>query len=307
LKLIDFGSSKHFIDGLPTAERLGSAYYIAPEVLAGHYDQKCDVWSLGVILHILLSGFPPFAGNNDYEIFHNIQYSEVSFTDRCWSKVSKEAVDLIKIMLQKNPLDRPTAAWVFQSPWLQKFRKNLLPDALFSSATLSNLSQFSVSSKLMKASLNFIAKHLMTGDEVENIRKLFEKIDKNGDGILNSEEIQEALKNCPGDLLLNVENIMKKVQEDTDGGIRYSEFLTAAIDWDKELSRDRLKKAFMEFDKDGNGSISIDELMKTLGGQQEQAHIFIQMMKEADFDGNGEIDLEEFCTFMLQRKYIKSL
>ena len=105
---------------------------------------------------------------------------------------------------------------------------------------------------------------------------------------------------------MNVEEIMEKVQEDSDGGIRYSDFLTAAIDWDRELSKDRLKKAFMEFDKDGNGSISLDELMKTLGGHQDQTHIFTQMMKEADFDGNGEIDLEEFCSFMLQRKSMKS-
>ena len=306
LKLIDFGSSKHFVDGLPTAERLGSAYYIAPEVLAGNYDEKCDVWSLGVIMHILFSGYPPFSGNSDSEIFHNIQYSEPNYNDKCWAKISKEAVGLIKSMLKKNPKERPSAAEVYQSTWLQNFRKNLLPDTLFAQGTLLNLSSFSVNSKLLKASLNFIAKHLMTSNEIDSIRKLFEKIDKNGDGILNSEEIKDALTNVPCDYLMNVEEIMEKVQEDSDGGIRYSDFLTAAIDWDRELSKDRLKKAFMEFDKDGNGSISLDELMKTLGGHQDQTHIFTQMMKEADFDGNGEIDLEEFCSFMLQRKSMKS-
>ncbi len=59
---------------------LGTAYYIAPEVLKGHYDEKCDIWSIGVILYILLSGEPPFPGSDDKEILKNVVMGKYGFT-----------------------------------------------------------------------------------------------------------------------------------------------------------------------------------------------------------------------------------
>merc|ERR1712118_521298 len=67
LKVIDFGTSRSFGPDRKMAQRLGTPYYIAPEVLDKRYDEKCDVWSIGVILYILLSGIPPFNGGNDKE------------------------------------------------------------------------------------------------------------------------------------------------------------------------------------------------------------------------------------------------
>jgi calcium-dependent protein kinase len=67
LKIIDFGTSCVFTD-TPMTEMHGTSYYIAPEILSNHYDERCDVWSIGVILYILLSGRPPFDGDDDQEI-----------------------------------------------------------------------------------------------------------------------------------------------------------------------------------------------------------------------------------------------
>ena len=70
IKVIDFGTSRHFDansrDNM--TKKFGTPYYMAPEVIAGKYNEKCDVWSCGVILYILLCGYPPFAGKNDREI-----------------------------------------------------------------------------------------------------------------------------------------------------------------------------------------------------------------------------------------------
>lgn len=78
IKLIDFGLSKRFgsINQTPNKVKLstvvGTPYYVAPEVLSGNYDSSCDIWSLGIILYILLCGYPPFEGDNKREIFKNV-------------------------------------------------------------------------------------------------------------------------------------------------------------------------------------------------------------------------------------------
>lgn len=74
----------------------GTAYYIAPEILKEDYNEKCDVWSVGVILYILLSGRPPFAGDNDKDILEAVKMGVFSFASKEWSATSAEAKDLIK-------------------------------------------------------------------------------------------------------------------------------------------------------------------------------------------------------------------
>ena len=69
LKLIDFGLSKHFVPRESMHQVVGSAYYTAPEVLNGDYDHRCDVWSLGVISYMLLTGAPPFNGTSHHSSF----------------------------------------------------------------------------------------------------------------------------------------------------------------------------------------------------------------------------------------------
>ena len=79
LKLIDFGVSCEVIKGTKLKETLGTPYYIAPEVLLQNYDERCDVWSAGVILYILLCGYPPFNGDDDKEIIDSVKTANLVF------------------------------------------------------------------------------------------------------------------------------------------------------------------------------------------------------------------------------------
>jgi calcium-dependent protein kinase len=72
LKVIDFGTSRKFDNNTRMTKKLGTPYYIAPEVLSENYNEKCDIWSCGVILYILLCGYPPFTGKNEKEIFDKV-------------------------------------------------------------------------------------------------------------------------------------------------------------------------------------------------------------------------------------------
>mmetsp|Transcript_3807 Transcript_3807/g.3603 ORF Transcript_3807/g.3603 Transcript_3807/m.3603 type:complete len:304 (+) Transcript_3807:20-931(+) len=113
LKLIDFGTSQEFNKGKKMKKFIGTSYYVAPEVINGSYDQKCDVWSLGVILYIMLSGTPPFNGPDDDAIYANILKRPLSFSSSRWNFISKEAKDLIKLMLNKTPEKRIDIGEVF--------------------------------------------------------------------------------------------------------------------------------------------------------------------------------------------------
>jgi calcium-dependent protein kinase len=80
IKVIDFGLSRFFQKDKKMCQRLGTPFYVAPEVLKKKYDEKCDIWSIGIILHILLGGSPPFQGRNDEQIFEQITLGYISFS-----------------------------------------------------------------------------------------------------------------------------------------------------------------------------------------------------------------------------------
>jgi calcium-dependent protein kinase len=103
--------------------KVGSVYYVSPEVLQGKYDEKCDIWSAGVILYILLSGNPPFNGPNDNEIYKKISLKKFDFPQKYFENISDEAKDLISKMLA-DPEQRLTAQEVLNHEWLLKNAPN---------------------------------------------------------------------------------------------------------------------------------------------------------------------------------------
>ena len=98
----------------------GTAYYIAPEILEGNYDEKCDLWSIGVILYIMLSGKPPFSGKNDSEILSKVANGKYSLSGDVWNRRSDDLKDLIKSLMEKDPKKRISARDAMQHKWIQR-------------------------------------------------------------------------------------------------------------------------------------------------------------------------------------------
>lgn len=135
IKIIDFGTALEYQDGSILRDMMGTAYYMAPEVINERYNEKCDVWSCGIITYILLSGEPPFFGHTDQETFRKIRRGKFSFAKPVWNNVSEKAKDFITQMLTLDFDDRPSAGDCLNHPWLtelatQKVAKPIAKSAL---------------------------------------------------------------------------------------------------------------------------------------------------------------------------------
>jgi len=105
---------------------LCSATYVAPEILKNiPYDQSGDMWSVGVIIYVLLVGYPPFADNNQSVLFQKIRVGDYTFHPEEWKGISEDAKDVIRHLLVVDPLQRWTARQALESNWLKKEGKDL--------------------------------------------------------------------------------------------------------------------------------------------------------------------------------------
>ena len=122
MKLIDFGLSRLYEDNTVMKSRVGTPYYIAPEVLMRKYGKECDLWSAGVIIYILLSGYPPFRGESDKEIYDEIKNGPLEFVDddgeHIWEYVSDSGKDFIRALVERDLSKRLTAEQALAHPWI---------------------------------------------------------------------------------------------------------------------------------------------------------------------------------------------
>ena len=304
LKVIDFGTAQFFTPGVPLTAKFGTPYYIAPEVLKCNYDEKCDVWSAGVNMYVLLCGYPPFGGSSDEQILKKIAAGRYAFPSPEWDFISFEAKDLISKMLTFDYRTRISAREALQHPWLNNASRAPI-DGNTVKAIFSNLQGFHSEQKLQKATYAFIATQLATKKERDEMLELFKVLDTDNSGTLSRQELIAGFHNLYSedveDIEAEVDKIMRQVDTDGSGEIDYSEFVAASMNKAKILSKEKLEAAFKAFDLDQSGSITADELKAMLGKHHAyDDQMWIQIIREVDQNGDGVIDLREFSEMMLK-------
>jgi calcium-dependent protein kinase len=300
LKIIDFGTSKKVKINERLNAKLGTAYYIAPEVLKNNYDLKCDVWSCGVILYVFLCGYPPFNAKTDDDIFKKILKGSFTFPEEEWQKVSKEARNLITSMLTYDPLARPSAAELLKHPWFSKAQTEISSTET-NIAVLKNFSSFYSSSKLQKAILIYFVSFFDIKDEKAKLLQAFKDIDKDHDGQITKEELTEAYRKFASNSLVarDAEDILKKLDFNQTSAIDFSEFLVANVAYMQSLNKQRLRQIFDLIDKDKNGFLTPQELKEFLNLTDKGHESFVsQMIAEVDKNHDGVISFDEFDNMM---------
>lgn len=120
IKLIDFGLATYFSDFSQLNTKVGTPYYVSPEVLKGDYNKQCDMWSVGVISYILLTGCPPFQGESLPEVYNEILYEKLKLYRSDWENLSAHSLDFIKKVLKKNPDTRLNVDEGLSHPFIQQ-------------------------------------------------------------------------------------------------------------------------------------------------------------------------------------------
>jgi len=293
IKIVDFGTSLMYDPSKKLDEKLGTAYYIAPEVIKKSYNEKCDLWSCGVIMYILISGEPPFndpRADND-AIMKKVELGKYDLEHGVWKSVSKEAKDLIKKLLTYDPAERIGAEQALQHPWIAD-RASIHVDSQVAEQALGNFMNFRADQKLKQAAYSYIASQLISKSEKERLAKIFKAMDTNGDGRLSRQEILDGYeehfnKQLDEDQL---DKLFMSVDIDNSGFIDYSEFIMACMNDKKNISEEKLIAAFKIFDKDDSGTITADEIREVLGGAASLSDQAVSdIIRQVDENNDGLI------------------
>ncbi|XP_024985077.1 calcium-dependent protein kinase 7-like [Cynara cardunculus var. scolymus] len=298
LKAIDFGLSVFFKPGDVFNEIVGSPYYMAPEVLKRSYGPEVDVWSAGVILYILLCGVPPFWAETEQGVAEAIIRSVINFKRDPWPKISDNAKDLVKKMLEPDPKRRLTAQQVLEHPWLLNSKK--APNVPLGEVVKSRLKQFSVMYKLKKRALRVVAEHLSL-EEMAGMKEEFRVIDTGNKGRVNLEELRIGLPKLGHQINdADLQTLMESADVDRDGTLNLGEFVAIILHLKRLANDEHLHKAFNFFDKDHNGYIEVEELRQALSeeGDETNDDAINVIMNDIDTDKDGKISYEEFSAMM---------
>lgn len=290
LKMIDFGLSKHFRYGEVHHEAVGTPYTVAPEVIRGSYDERCDIWAIGVITFLLLSGDPPFGGCGGPEplmtVRANILKGAFAFEpEDIWATVSPLARDFIQKLLVVDPQRRPTAKEAQKHSWLKEWASrtkreddNILnPNVV---KALVNFKEFSDMRKLLCEVLSFT----LLPDQIKDLRREFEKMDTDGSGEISLAALKQVLMTNAGAGSLGalkeeeVEDIFNAMRvRKTETRIHWHEFLAAGLSQCQVDDRN-LRLAFDRLDSDHKGYITLDDIMNLFGNDASQSEEAMHQM-----------------------------
>ncbi len=288
LKLIDFGLATN---SKKDSKSVGTPLYISPEMIDGKSHPQSDIWSVGIIVYLMLTGKYAFDDKNGESLYDNIKNKEIDMEPLDESKCSEEAKDFIIRCLKKNYQERMTTSECLEHAWINKFcikkSSNLLNDD-----TIDTLLDFANKNALQKEIYYFLAK-ISSESDIIKLKQFFNQLDVNNSGTLTIEEIEKAFREIDIDITdEELKQIWEGLDFHKDGQVNYSEFLAAMVSSYNFQKEEKLWSVFNLF-KEGNKNknyITYDSLYnaaKALNlniNESEIKQCFEKLNKEIDFE-----------------------
>jgi len=296
LKLIDFGFSKILTDpSIKMKMSCGTLSYVAPEVLRKDYTNKCDMWSLGVVVFIIVAGYMPFSGD-DKKQMGAIQRGAFTVKDS-FKNSPPRANDFIRKLITVDPAQRLSAEQALHHEFITK-RSDLAIAAASTQvddSVANSLLEFAQASKFRRACLSAMAWSL-TNDERMKLRDDFLAIDKTQSGTITLPEFKAVVEERFHLDDLQVKKVFDSLDTSCTEEIHYTEFLAAMVSSRVHLHDDLLKATFRRFDVGHTGYIDASDLKMVLGETFEGTEV-AALLDEADVDHDGKVSWQEFVEF----------
>ena len=242
IAIIDFGLSasvpvsdaghdivEHLAQSDHMHSRVGTPYYMAPEVFTRDYGRSCDIWSIGVITYVLMCGYPPFGGEDEKEIMRNVRNPDkplIFHEKERWGSASPEAKDFISKLMNRDPTKRLTAREALEHAW---FRKTHTSKLSLSATIGPSLERFHHMSQLKRIATEVATNAVADSEEVLYLRRIFDEIDTGHEGRISLIEMKEALKDWPAESNVKIDDIFESLDLDGEGRISYLEFMAATV------------------------------------------------------------------------------
>ncbi|OMO64218.1 hypothetical protein CCACVL1_21941 [Corchorus capsularis] len=274
----------------------GTYCYMAPEVLRRCHSLEADIWSIGVITYYLLSGCWPFLGYAGSEIFQSQEESDPNFDDSPWPSISPEAKDFVKRLLNKNHIQRMTAAEALTHPWLHDESRAIPLDiSIYMSIKLY------LHLKPHRCAAQKALSKALTEDELVYLRAQFRLLEPNSDGSLSLENFKMALARNASNLMDEswVPDTLSAMGSLANRKMYFDEFCAAAIHllhlegvegWEQIVST-----AFEHFEQEGNQVISDEEFCQELNISGPEALSYVQ---DGIRNSDGKLNLIGFTKLL---------
>jgi calcium-dependent protein kinase len=289
--------------------RIENPLYLAPEFLEQKYNNKVDIWSIGVICYILFTGKPPFVGKPQ-EIIYQIGHKNVNYP----GKLNKIKKDFLKKMLNNNPNLRAEAFKLIKDEYFEvdieelgvenknENEENKNEEIAELVGIMNQIAKNSIKNNFKRSILTYIASHKIFDENNTKLRKAFSLLDVNKDGSVEIAELYKYYKKYfPGvgkEQYLKMKKFIEAADLNNNGKIEYSEFLTISSFIQNEFNDTLLKEIFDYYDYQKNGYIEANDFKELFEDTNISDHEIHQILDEVDRNGDRKINFEEFKYLM---------